>query len=235
MSRTFLIIVSLLLLGCDSPQTGSESAGQPPGGPPQGRDTTPVRQGVIVAFGDSLTAGFGAGEGSSYPDFLQRELDKRGYAYQVINEGVSGDTTDMGIARVEIVTSWNPDFVIVAFGGNDGLRVLAIDRMKSNLRRMITELQKGGAQVILSGMKLPPNYGAEYRESFEQAFADLAEELNLPFLPFLMEGVGGVPHLMQDDGLHPTAEGNERMALNVLAVLEPLLATVRETAAGPSS
>ncbi|MCY4588025.1 MAG: arylesterase [Bryobacterales bacterium] len=235
MRRTFLIIVSLLLLGCDSPQTGSESAGQPPGGPPQGRDTTPVRQGVIVAFGDSLTAGFGVGTGSSYPDFLRRELDKRGYAYHVINEGVSGDTTDMGLARIEIVTSWKPDFVIVAFGGNDGLRVLAIDRMKSNLRRMITELQKGGAQVILSGMKLPPNYGAEYRESFEQAFADLAEELKLPFLPFLMEGVGGVPHLMQDDGLHPTAEGNERMALNVLEVLEPLLVTPTETAAAPSS
>ena len=234
MSRTFLIVVSLLLLGCDSPQTGSESAGQPPGRPPEGHDTSPVRQGVIVAFGDSLTAGFGAGTGSSYPDFLQRELDKRGYAYHVINEGVSGDTTDMGIARVEIVTSWNPDFVIVAFGGNDGLRVLAIDRMKSNLRRMITELQKGGAEVILAGMKLPPNYGSEYRESFEQAFADLAEELNLPFLPFLMEGVGGVPHLMQDDGLHPTAEGNERMALNVLEVLEPLLDTATETAATPS-
>ena len=235
MRRTFLIIVSLLLLGCDSPQTGSESAGQPPGGPSRGGDTTPVRQGVIVAFGDSLTAGFGAGTGRSYPDFLQRELDKRGYAYHVINEGVSGDTTDMGLARIEIIMSWNPDFVIVAFGGNDGLRVLAIDRMKSNLRRMITELQKGGAQVILSGMKLPPNYGAEYRESFKQAFADLAEELKLPFLPFLMEGVGGVPHLMQDDGLHPTAEGNERMALNVLEVLEPLLVTPTETAAAPSS
>lgn len=235
MRRTFLIIVSLLLLGCDSPQTGGESPGQPPGGPPQGRDATPVRQGVIVAFGDSLTAGFGADAGSSYPDFLQRELDKRGFTNHVINEGVSGDTTAMGLARVEIVTSWKPDFVIVAFGGNDGLRVLAIDRMKSNLRRMITELQKGGAQVILSGMKLPPNYGAEYRESFEQAFSDLAEELNLPFLPFLMEGVGGVPHLMQDDGLHPTAEGNERMALNVLEVLEPLLVTPTETAAGPSS
>ena len=235
MSRTFLIIVSLMLFGCDSPQAGRESAGQPPGGPPQGRDTTAVRQGVIVAFGDSLTAGFGAGTGNSYPDYLQRELDKRGYAYHVINEGVSGDTTDMGLARVEIVTSWNPDFVIVAFGGNDGLRVLAIDRMKSNLRRMITELQKGGAQVILAGMKLPPNYGSEYRESFEQAFTDLAEELKLPFLPFLMEGVGGVPHLMQDDGIHPTAEGNERMALNVLEVLEPLLVTATETAATPSS
>lgn len=235
MRRTFLILVSLLLLGCDSPQTGGESPGQPPGEPPQSGDSTPVRQGVIVAFGDSLTAGFGTDTGSGYPDFLQRELDKRGYPYHVINEGVSGDTTDMGLARTEIVTSWNPGFVIVAFGGNDGLRVLAIDRMKSNLRRMITELQKSGAQVILAGMKLPPNYGAEYRESFEQAFADLAEELKLPFLPFLMEGVGGVPHLMQDDGLHPTAEGNERMALNVLEVLEPLLVAADETREAPSS
>ena len=235
MRRTILILVSLLLLGCDSPYTVSESAGQPPGGPPRGGDSTPVRQGVIVAFGDSLTAGFGADAGSSYPDFLQRELDKRGYTYHVINEGVSGDTTDVGLGRIEIVTSWNPDFVIVAFGGNDGLRVLAIDRMKSNLHRMITKLQKSGARVILAGMKLPPNYGAEYRESFEQAFADLAAELKLPFLPFLMEGVGGVPHLMQDDGLHPTAEGNERMALNVLEVLGPLLAAAGETAAAPSS
>ena len=235
MRRTILILVSLLLLGCDSPYTVSESAGQPPGGPPRGGDSTPVRQGVIVAFGDSLTAGFGADAGSSYPDFLQRELDKRGYTYHVINEGVSGDTTDVGLGRIEIVTSWNPDFVIVAFGGNDGLRVLAIDRMKSNLHRMITKLQKSGARVILAGMKLPPNYGAEYRESFEQAFADLAAELKLPFLPFLMEGVGGVPHLMQDDGLHPTAEGNERMALNVLEVLGPLLVAAGETAAAPSS
>ena len=181
-----------------------------------------------------MTAGFGTDAGSSYPDFLQRELDKRGYAYHVVNEGVSGDTTDIGLGRIEIVRSWNPDYVIVAFGGNDGLRVLPIDRMKSNLRRMITKLQESGAQVILAGMKLPPNYGAEYRESFEQAFFHLAEELNLPFLPFLMEGVGGVPHLMQADGLHPTAEGNERMALNVLEVLEPLLIAAGETAMAPS-
>ena len=234
MRRTFLILVSLLLLGCDSPQTDGESAAQPSEGPPRGGDSTPVRQGVIVAFGDSLTAGFGTDEGSSYPDFLKRELDKRGYAYHVVNEGVSGDTTEIGLGRIEIVRSWNPDFVIVAFGGNDGLRVLSIDRMKSNLRRMITKLQESGAQVILAGMKLPPNYGAEYRESFVQAFFDLAAELNLPFLPFLMEGVGGVPHLMQADGLHPTAEGNERMALNVLEVLEPLLVAAGETAAAPS-
>ena len=194
-----------------------------------------MRDGVIVAFGDSLTAGFGVDAGSSYPDFLQQELDKRGYSYHVVNEGISGDTTDTGLVRTEIVASRNPDFVIVAFGGNDGLRVLAVDRMKANLRRMIERLRKSGSEVILAGMKLPPNYGAEYREPFEQAFVDIAEEFDLPFLPFLMEGVGGVPSLMQPDGLHPTAEGHRRIAQNILEVIEPLLANAREKSATPSS
>ena len=166
---------------------------------------------------------------------MQEELDKRGYSYHVVNEGISGDTTDTGVVRTEIVGSRNPDFVIVAFGGNDGLRALAVDRVKSNLRRMIERLQKSGAQVILAGMKLPPNYGSEYREPFEQLFVDLAEEFDLPFLPFLMEGVGGVPSFMQADGLHPNAEGHRRIAMNVLDVMEPLLVAARDKAAAPSS
>lgn len=194
-----------------------------------------MRDGVIVAFGDSLTAGFGVDRGESYPDVLQRELDKRGYSYHVVNEGISGDTTDTGVVRTEIVSSRNPDFVIVAFGGNDGLRALAVDRVKSNLRRMVERLQKNGAQVILAGMKLPPNYGMEYREPFEQLFVDIAEEFDLPFLPFLMEGVGGNPNLMQPDGLHPTAEGHRRIAMNILEVLEPLLVAAKDTTAVPSS
>jgi len=200
-----------------------------------GNGSAYVRDCVIVAFGDSLTAGFGVDRGQSYPDFLQEELDKRGYSYHVVNEGISGDTTDTGVVRTEIVGSRNPDFVIVAFGGNDGLRALAVDRVKSNLRRMIERLQKSGAQVILAGMKLPPNYGSEYREPFEQLFVDLAEEFDLPFLPFLMEGVGGVPSFMQADGLHPNAEGHRRIAMNVLDVMEPLLVAARDKAAAPSS
>ena len=200
-----------------------------------GNGSAYVRDCVIVAFGDSLTAGFGVDRGQSYPDFLQEELDKRGYSYHVVNEGISGDTTDTGVVRTEIVGSRNPDFVIVAFGGNDGLRALAVDRVKSNLRRMIERLQKSGAQVILAGMKLPPNYGSEYREPFEQLFVDLAEEFDLPFLPFLMEGVGGVPSFMQADGPHPNAEGHRRIAMNVLDVMEPLLVAARDKAAAPSS
>ena len=107
--------------------------------------------------------------------------------------------------------------------------------MKSNLRRIVERLQKSGAQVILAGMKLPPNYGAEYREPFEQLFVDIAEEFDLPFLPFLLEGVGGNPNLMQPDGLHPTAEGHRRIAMNILDVLEPLLVAHRPKVAVPSS
>ena len=100
---------------------------------------------------------------------------------------------------------------------------------------MVERLQKSGAQVILAGMKLPPNYGVEYREPFEQLFVDIAEEFDLPFLPFLMQGVGGNPNLMQPDGLHPTAEGHRRIAMNILEVLEPLLVAARDKAAAPSS
>jgi len=230
-----LILVALLLAACNSSQTVEEPNGQPPAGTPPGGESAYVRDGVIVAFGDSLTAGFGVDRGQSYPDVLQEELDKRGYSYHVVNEGISGDTTDTGVVRTEIVSSRNPDFVIVAFGGNDGLRALAVDRVKSNLRRMVERLQKSGAQVILAGMKLPPNYGVEYREPFEQLFVDIAEEFDLPFLPFLMQGVGGNPNLMQPDGLHPTAEGHRRIAMNILEVLEPLLVAARDKAAAPSS
>lgn len=230
-----VILAALLIAACDSSPTVENSNGRPAGGSPQGNGAAIQRDGVIVAFGDSLTAGFGVETGNSYPDFLQKKLDERGYSYHVVNEGVSGDTTDSALVRTEIVASRNPDFVILAFGGNDGLRVLAVDRMKANLRRMIERLQKSGSQVILAGMKLPPNYGAEYRVPFERAFVDLAAEFDLPFLPFLLEGVGDVPSLMQPDGLHPTADGHQRIAINVMDVLEPLLIKARERAAVPAS
>ena len=184
-----VVLVSLFTLACNSSPTGGGSAAGPSGNTSGNAVPTPARDGVIIAFGDSLTAGFGVDPGNSYPDYLQRELDARGYSYRVINEGISGDTSDSGLVRTGIVASRDPNFVIVAFGGNDGLRVLAVDRMKTNLRRMIKRLQRRGVQVVLAGIKLPPNYGAEYREPFEQVFVDLAAELDVAFLPFLMEGV----------------------------------------------
>lgn len=179
---------------------------------------------VIVAFGDSLTAGFGVPPGQSYPDFLQRELDSKGYSYQVRNEGISGDTTSSGLVRAGIVAGLNAEFVIVAFGGNDGLRGLSADSMKQNLRKIVTLLRNGETTVVLAGMKLPPNYGPEYTKSFETVFHELAEELNTPLIPFLLEGVGGYPEFMQQDGVHPNAEGARKVARLVMETLEPLLA-----------
>ena len=235
MLRAALTLIVVLAAGCNSLPSwlgGDSAEGKAPSGAgsnsPDGNYT---KRRVIVAFGDSLTAGFGVDPGESYPDHLQRELDQRGYDYHVVNEGVSGDTSDGGLVRTAIVAARNPDFVILAFGGNDGLRVLPVDRMRRNLRRTITRLQKRGIQVILCGMKLPPNYGQDYRDEFEKTFPELAEELGVPLLPFLLEGVADKPELMQHDSIHPNEEGNEIIASSVMEILEPLLLAAQRDAA----
>lgn len=182
---------------------------------------------VIVAFGDSLTAGFGVEPGDSYPDFLQKELDRRGLHWRVVNAGVSGDTTTDGLNRVGEVLSYRPAIVVLEFGGNDGLRGLPLETTRANLDRMIAELQKGGARVILAGMTLPPNYGPDYIRPFEKMYTDLALKYKIPRIPFLLAGVGGNAKLMQRDGLHATAAGNAIVARNVLATLEPVLKAVK--------
>ena len=177
---------------------------------------------VIVAFGDSLTAGFGADPGASYPDFLQRELDRRSLKWRVINAGVSGDTTTDGLNRVGEVLSYHPSLVILEFGGNDGLRGLPLETTRSNLDRMIAQLRSKSCRVILAGMTLPPNYGAEYIRPFEAIYSGLAAKYKIPRVPFLLAGVGGNPKLMQRDGLHPTGAGNAIVARTVFQYLEPL-------------
>ncbi|MGI8745552.1 MAG: arylesterase [Bryobacteraceae bacterium] len=186
---------------------------------------------VIVAFGDSLTAGFGAEPGYSYPDFLQKELDRRGLRWRVVNAGISGDTTTDGMNRVRDVLSYRPAIVILEFGGNDGLRGLPLETTQANLDRIIAGLLKDGARVILAGMTLPPNYGSDYIRPFEKMYVDLAAKYKLPRIQFLLEGVGGNAKLMQRDGLHPTAQGNSIVARNVFATLEPLLKAVKKPTA----
>jgi len=183
---------------------------------PSQADTRPV----IVAFGDSLTAGLGAGEGHSYPDYLQAELDRRGYAYRVVNAGISGDTTSGGLARISEVIALRPSIVILELGANDGLRGIPIASSQANLDQMIVTLKKADARVVLAGMTLPPNYGPDYIRSFERMFTTLAAKHRVALVPFLLEGVAGVARYMQDDGLHPTAEGNRLVAANVLKALE---------------
>jgi acyl-CoA thioesterase I len=195
---------------------------------PQGSAATPApasqddNRPVIVAFGDSLTAGYGVPPGKSYPDFLQRKLDERGYSYRVVNEGISGDTSSAGLVRIDSVVAHHPEIVIVAFGGNDGLRGLPVEAMEENLREIITRLQRAGAKVVLGGMKLPPNYGSEYIRSFEAVYPHLAKELHAALIPFLLEGVAARPELLYDE-IHPNAKGSEIVAGVVMEVLEPLL------------
>lgn len=178
---------------------------------------------MIVAFGDSLTAGYGTNPGESYPDDLQRELDARGYRYRVVNDGISGDTTKDGVERLPSVLAVHPRVVVVAFGGNDGLRGLPITSTRENLSTIVSTLEKSGARVVLGGITLPPNYGLDYIRQFNDSYALLAKQYHAPLLPFLLKGVYGVPGAMQDDGLHATAAGNKTVAKNLLPLVLPLL------------
>ena len=225
----FFVLLLALQLGCGS-GSSSQQAWEPgrPGtevpGRPQQLGAPEDPRPLIVAFGDSLTAGHGLAPGQSYPDFLQQELDRNGYAYKVRNEGISGDTTSSGLVRTAIITGLTPELVIVAFGGNDGLRGLSPGAIKDNLREIVSALKKDGTTVVLAGMKLPPNYGREYTQSFEAVFHELAQEMGTPLIPFLLQGVGGYPEFMQEDGMHPNADGARKVARHVMKYLEPLLA-----------
>lgn len=176
-----------------------------------------------MAFGDSLTAGFGAPPGSSYPDFLQKDLDAAGLAWRVVNAGVSGDTTSDGVNRLGEVLNYKPRIVILEFGGNDGLRGLPLEITRANLDQMVASLKSAGIAVVLAGMTLPPNYGPEYIRGFEQIYKELGAKYKLTRIPFLLEGVATDRSLMQRDGLHPTAPGNELVARTVMKYVRPLM------------
>ena len=182
---------------------------------------------AIIAFGDSLSEGLGVEPGKSFPDQLQRKLDKQGYRYRVVNMGVSGDTSTGGLGRIDYAISMKPEIVILELGGNDGLRGVPVASTKANLERMITAFQSAGASVLLAGMTLPPNYGPDYIRQFESAYRDLAAKYKLPLIPFLMQDIasrmGTQKGLMQRDGIHPTAEGHLIIADTVYRFLTPLL------------
>ena len=222
-----LFAAFIVLCGC-----GSTASRAPEPAPATARKSAPTAQPVpppdnrpsIVAFGDSLTAGFGADTGKSYPDFLQQELDRRGLRYRVENAGISGETTTDALERLQLVAALKPAVVIVEFGANDGLRGLPLSTTRSNLDQMVTQLKASGARVLLAGMTLPPNYGPEYIAAFQQIYSDLAAKYKVALIPFLLDGVAGTSR-MQRDGLHPTADGNRMVAATVMRYLQPLLHT----------
>jgi acyl-CoA thioesterase-1 len=178
----------------------------------------------IIAFGDSLTAGFGIARDEAYPAQLQRMLDEAGFELEVINAGVSGETTAGGRRRLAwVLEDRDVRAIVLSLGGNDGLRGLSPSEMKQNLKAMIDEARLRDITVLLCGMIAPPNHGETYTGAFRDAFFELAEEEDVAFLPFLLEGVVGDPGLNQSDGIHPNPEGAAIVAGNVFEALTPLL------------
>jgi acyl-CoA thioesterase-1 len=178
---------------------------------------------VILAFGNSLTAGLGVQPDTAYPARLQRKLDTLGSKYRVVNMGISGDTTAGGRARMKAALQQRPSIVILELGANDGLRGLPVSQMQINLEQMIQDFQKGGAKVVLAGMTLPRNYGDVYVKSFEDVFRGLAKKYDLPLIPFFLEGVAGDPKYTLPDLIHPNADGYALVTDIVMKTLKPLL------------
>jgi len=189
--------------------------------------TTPASTQRIVALGDSLTAGLGLAPDQAYPALLQARLKSAGLDYEVINAGVSGDTSAGGLERLEWALQGNVKILIVALGGNDALRGLPADALAANLSQIIERARARRIRVILAGMEAPPNYGRDYIVSFHKVYPALAEKYQVAFVPFLLQNVAGLAELNQADGIHPTPAGARIVADNVWAVLKPLAEDAR--------
>ncbi|CAN5655758.1 arylesterase [soil metagenome] len=178
----------------------------------------------IIAFGDSLTAGFGLTEKESYPYLLQEKLNADGYKYEVVNAGVSGETSLGGLERIDWVLEMeNVDILVLELGANDLLRGVPVKNMKSNLDKIIRKAKEKNVRVLLCGMLAPPSLGADYQRDYTNAFPDLADEHDVEFLPFILENIALKKELNQGDGIHPNAAGEKIMTENVYNALKPML------------
>jgi acyl-CoA thioesterase-1 len=209
--------------GCGTrPASEAPSAASPATAPPTDADV-PDERPVVVAFGDSLTAGVGVDVRQNYTAKLQAKIDAGGYRYRVVNAGVSGDTSAQGLNRLSAVTRLKPALVIVEFGANDGLRGIPVEETRRNLEEINRKLVAGGSKIVLAGMEMPPNYGPQYTRQFHAIYPELAKQKGVSLVPFLLAGVGGIPELNQADGIHPTAQGYSIVTENIWKILEPLL------------
>jgi acyl-CoA thioesterase-1 len=180
--------------------------------------------GTLLVVGDSISAAFGMDTRQGWVALLEKRLDEQGFDHQVVNASISGDTSAGGAARLPaLLAEHQPELVIIELGGNDGLRGQPPAQLQQNLAAMVQAAQQKGAQVLILGMQLPPNYGQRYTTAFAAVFPQVASEFSVPLVPFVLEGVGGVPEMMQADGIHPTAEAQPRLLENVWPTLKPLL------------
>ncbi len=219
MRHAFILLIVLLLVpGCRQQNEPLATDARPAGR----ASATPARPKLVV-LGDSLTAGLGLAADQSFPALLQERIDRENLAYEVVNAGVSGDTTAGGLRRLNWVLSGDVHVLVVALGANDGLRGLPVAEMRRNLATIVQTARRRRVAVLLAGMEAPPNMGAEYTSAFRSVFREVAQEHGATLLPFLLEGVAGDPALNQPDGIHPNASGARRVADLVWRALEPLL------------
>ena len=178
----------------------------------------------IVVLGDSISAAYGIDAKKGWVTLLQQQLDLENKAYTIYNESISGDTTAGGLARIDqALAQYKPKWVLLELGANDGLRGLSPKQMKQNLAEIINRSQKAGAKVLLLSMRIPPNYGKRYVDMFYNIYPQLAKELDIPFVPFMLEEVALVKELMQKDGLHPNAKAQPIIARKIWQHLNPIL------------
>jgi acyl-CoA thioesterase I len=221
--RVLVISAALSVAACSSNETApARQSTSPPA------STAPVRAPVstrprIVFLGDSLTAGLGLDAEQSVPSLLQKHLDDEGYKYEVVNAGVSGDTSAGGLRRLEWSLDGDVRILVVELGANDGLRGLPVAQMKQNLLTIVQTAKKRGIEVLLTGMEAPPNYGAAYTSEFRRAFRDLAAEERVAFMPFFLYEVAGIPTLNIADGIHPNPAGARIVEVNLWRSLKPLV------------
>lgn len=183
------------------------------------------RKQVVLFFGNSITAGYGLDPDQAFPHLIGEKADSLGYALEIINAGLSGETSAGGLRRIDWVLQRRFDLFVLELGANDGLRGLDPDHTRENLQQIMDKVRHRypEALILLTGMEAPPNMGPDYTDRFRQLFRDLAESNDVAFMPFILEDVAGIPELNMADGIHPTAAGHRIIARNVWKALEPLL------------
>ncbi|WP_245833620.1 arylesterase [Nonlabens spongiae] len=218
----------LIFIGCkqqssqDGPNQNQETAEQDS----QNNSSQVEGSGTILFFGDSITAGYGLDDtDDAFPGLIQQKIDSLGMNYEVVNSGVSGETTAGGKSRIDWVMNQKVDIFILELGANDGLRGVPVSETKSNLQEIINTIKDKSpdTQIILAGMQLPPNLGKEYTTDFKNVFPELAQKNDIDLIPFILKDVGGIAALNQNDGIHPTEEGHQIIADTVWETLRPLL------------
>jgi acyl-CoA thioesterase-1 len=224
-----VVFVALIATGCGHPSAAERdpsvvsAAAEPEQGSASKAVATTSARPRIVFLGDSLTAGYGLERDQSVPSLIASRLVREGYAYDVVNAGVSGDTSAGGLSRLNWSLDGPVEVLVIELGANDGLRGLPVAAMKRNIAEIITRAQQRGIRVVLTGMEAPPNYGPAYTSEFRKAYQDLAREHKVVFVPFYLQGVAGIPSLNIADGIHPNPQGARIVEQTIWRALQPVL------------